>query len=132
MNILNTGLTYKEAIAKFDEHPDKAIIISDGTLFIYMTLIGHRIVSMADTKRFMEGLPEEDQLCALPWIAATSKSSTREEIGDRLRSYFKTVKQVAMPSARLATNDQVPDINELAVQPRHVHIDQLPIMAVIK
>jgi hypothetical protein len=132
MKILATGLTYKEAVAKFGEHADKAIIISDGTLFICMTLAGYRVVSLADPNRHIVGLPEEDQVCALPWIAVEAQMNGDEELVNELREYFKTVKEVSMPSARLATNDQVPDINELAVQPRYVHIDRLPVLAVIK
>ena len=92
MKILATGLTYKEAIAKFDEYGDKAIIVSDGTLFIYMTLAGYRLVSMADPKRYIDGLPEEDQVCALPWIVAeVSMAISNEELCDKLQTYFKTV-----------------------------------------
>ena len=88
--IIAEKVSYDAAAKMFDIFDDQAITISEGSVFIYMTLGGHKTCSMTDPIRNLDILPEIDQLNQNPWsVAKIPWTISNAAIRDFFQEHFK-------------------------------------------
>ena len=88
--IIAEKVSYDAAVKMFDVFGDQVIAISEGSVFIYMTLGGHKTCSMTDPIRTLDILPEIDQLNQNPWsVARIPWTISNAAIRDFFQDHFK-------------------------------------------